>query len=326
MKKILLPLLFSLGIVGTAQACNPATGYDYKALVLATGLNQPELVQKLTTDYCYNLDTFDFGRINTSHPAFFSPTPVFMNYYLKVGRNLADFKEYASGLDVLSFILITPYAAKYESSQEEKEEAIALAKKYDPNASVDWFKNPYQTIDNNPEKFKEANVWMNHQMILEQLLPLYKNILTMPKDSNGNGPVEFAVLTNEAHVFETLTQNQMYNYYQFNKDGFTLFHLAFAKKNWSGDETKFKINEERINNILMNNFRPNRIEYLNIGNVSFNAFMETMKENNLDLYQKITGKQKALNAYPKDIENVDSVRKNNKTFYEDTLDYIKAYH
>lgn len=326
MKKFLYPLLFSMTTLSAnVFACTPATGYDYKALVVATGLNQPKLVQKLTGTYCYDLDKFDFSRINSSHPAFFSSSPVFMNYYLKAGRNLADFKEIASGLDVLSFVLISPYAAYYKSSPEEKQEIINLISKYEPTATVEWFDNPFQTIDNYGEKYKNPSVWMNHELIIEQLLPLYSNILDMPTDKNGNTALDYAILTNEASAFEALSKSSFLNFYKFNKDGFTPFHLAFAKKYTTEEPDRAKISQERINNILMNNFKPEKVDFLNIQDVSFNAFMEAMKENNMDLYNKLTGKQKAFGLYPNSNESIKSVVENNKKFYLDTMDYIKTY-
>lgn len=335
MKKLVLALLSTLTLSGQAFACQPASPNEYKALIMATGLNQPILMQQLTTKYCYNLTSYNFEQAHLTHPVFFSPSPIFMNYYLRFGEALLNYRDnrdkdnadpnVPNGMDILSFFLTMPYTSFYQETPQERAQEINFLKAYDPKANVSWYDNPVQTLENNPQKYKDPLIASNRTSQIRQLLVLYKGMIDLPKDKYGNDAAIYAMMTYEAEAFSALTRNSLYNYYRKNSDNLTIFHMAFANKYFTGTPEQASKNLERINTILVDAFKPEKVNELKFRGVSFNGYMEAMKDNNQDLYDRIVQKQKTAGLYPKNIESGESVKKANYKFYIDTMDYMVKY-
>lgn len=302
------------------SSCIPATAKEYEALVLTTGLNNEELMHKLTSAYCYDLENFNFNRINRPHPIFFSPTPVFLNYYLKTSRNFIDLKEPEYGLDILSYILTLPYGSYSTTDNTQKNEVLKKLYHYYPKVEAAWFLNKYQTIDNNKEEYKDKEVWENHKNMIKLLAPYYSNLLTHSTDEKGNTALNYAIITNQAIVVENILKSPYYNFYKLNTDGYTPFHLAFSEKFFAGDEKEKEDNLNRINKILIENFRPERTSFLDLNGVSFNQYIELMKDYNPDLYRMIIEKQKAY-GIEHDV-NIDLIMDHKEHYINSISDYI----
>ncbi len=322
-----LSSVFLIGLSSTTFAqsnqnsCIPATAKEYEALVLSTGLNSEKLMQKLTSTYCYDLENFNFDRINKPHPIFFSPTPVFLNYYLKTSRNFIDLKEPEYGLDILSYILTLPYGSYSTTDNNQKNEVLKKIYYYYPEVEASWFLNKYQTIDNNPEEYKDKDVWDNHNQMIRLLAPYYSNLLTHSTDEKGNTALNYAVITNQAIVVENILKSPYYNFYKLNSDGYTPFHLAFSKKFFAGSDEEKADNLARINKILIDNYRPERTSFLALNGVSFNQYIELMKEYNPDLYTMIIEKQKSAGMNNSDV-NIDLILDHKEHYINSISDYI----
>lgn len=325
--KYILTLSSSL-LIGFSQllqaqpSCIPATTNDYEALIFSTGLNREDLMKKLTIKYCYDLENFNFNKINKPHPIFFSPTPIFLNYYIKTSRNFIDLKEPEYNLDILSYLLILPYGSYSTISNEQKNEVLKKIYVYDHNVKASWFLNKYQTIDNNGQEYKDYEIWNNHQKMINLLAPYYSNLLTHPVDDKENTALNYAIITNQAIVVESILKSPYYNFYKINKDGYTPFHLAFSKKFFAGDKQQKEKNILRINQLLIENFKPERTSFLDLNGVSFNQFIKMMREFNPNLYELIIQKQKDIGINVDNI-NTDLVLDYKEHYIKTMSDYIE---
>lgn len=305
------------------SSCKPATLNEYNVLVLATALNRADLMQKLTSKYCYDLGNFNFNRIDKPHPIFFSPNATFLTYYLQTSRNFIDLKEPESGLDILSYLLVIPYSSHNVTDNNKKNEIMKEVFPYDNHINVSWFSDLYQTLDNRKGKYTNLAVWNNYQNMIDVLAGYYQNLLTLPQDSKGNSPLNYAILTNQFVVVNEILKGPYYNFYKKNADGFTPFHLAFAEKFYFGQDVIKEQDIILINNLLIEQFKPERTAFLDIQDVTFNEFMELMKENNMDLYDKIIKKQL---DFKMEVPEIDiELIKDNKEFYVNTMkNYVEG--
>lgn len=288
MKKLLLSIISTLFITNTYACTNP-TASDYKALMAATGFNQPAVASKLANTYCYNLTTFDFKRMKSEHPIFFSPTVDFLKFYVANSRDVTQHQSREFKLDILSKILISPYASYYVSNEQQKNDSINFIKKYEPSASVAWYNNPYQTIDNPKERYNNQNALNNRRQMINYLIPIYSRLSEVPKDANQNSVLYFSMITNEYPVFKNLAINDS-DFYNRNVDGYTLFHLAFGPHVYAGNQEEGQANLKKINDIIVSRFKLSYMSYLTFKDIPFEYFIDMMQENNPDLYQKLKAK------------------------------------
>ena len=321
MKKLTL-LIASLGIFLSQQsfaACTTAPSpNDYLALDAATALDQPNLVDKLFSTYCYDANRIDYTALGKEAPIFFTTSPAMLSYYIRKSRDITDFKTQHTQLDILSKLLVQPYTTYQEATPSEKRDIINFLKKYSPDANLTWFNSDFQTIENPKDRYKKPSVLANNQAMIKVLLPIYVKKLTFPQDFKGNDALTYAVLTNNYEVVQTLSNDNTI-FYRRNKDGFSLFHLAFAKHKFAGDPKVGEENLKRINDIIVKNYKSNYAQYLNIQNVPFYNFIEIMKDNNPDLYIKLKNKVKFDNN-----ENFVSKNASNKEYYDKAMDYFSA--
>lgn len=301
--------------------CTMPSQESYRALILATGLNQVSTVKKITSMFCFDYDKMSDRKNFTGieSPIFYVGSQEMLSFYLPKMPYFLEMKEKSQKMDMLSWKLVSEFSPALVMKKEKKVEAISLLSKYDPMANISWFDNKFQTLESKQKNLLDSVVTNERRAIIKIITDKMAEKTSLPTDSFKNNAATYALLVGNADVFERLTASVFgFNFYRLNNSGFSLFHLAFApQKGFTVD----KVSRERMNDIIAKAFFEKRINNLQINEVSFPLFLEIMRDSNEDLYQKIKAKLSPKTIIPIIHPNTQSFKKRE---YTDAMEYISV--
>lgn len=276
MKKIILSVILASAFSSTTFAqtpsCKEPSKDDNLALLIFSKSQQNQGINTLLNAFCYKTEFFESNKFLP--PYFFAKDLQTLKLYQEKGVKINSGTS-PYGQDLLSYILINHVL--YEKNDEEQKELLTKsAKRF--NLKV--------------EKYDDSPIsGTNRESVLKYLSENYNRALA-PKDIFSNTAVSYAILTLEPQVLQNIIKDSpTLSLLRKNKYGISPVHLAFATK-YPQDKSVVQKNNAEINDMIVKNIELKHIGSLTINNVQFFDFVELMKENNIDLYEKLKKKFK----------------------------------
>lgn len=279
MKKQITTLFF-LGFLGfhnfALSACIPAQKNEYISLNSAIALQQSELKKTLLSKYCFKLDYYVDNKIVPS--VFFAHNANDIKLFTDQRIDLSSYKSGRYQLDLLSHVLLR-LNLDLHIPNDEKNMLYNLGKQYLPNLSKESFNN-------------KAISYSEYSDLLSAIVTNYNTSYHLPLNIQNNSPLAYAIIANEPKVLNDLVNtntNRKTFLYRKNKAGIAPIHLAFANKRPFMKNNQQE-NTNLVNSILVNNLSQDKINYLNLENISFFELAEIFKNENIDFYNKLQNK------------------------------------
>ncbi len=161
--------------------------------------------------------------------------------------------------------------------------------------------------------------------LLVHLAKYYVQSRIKSKDVNNRDAFSYAVYMLEPKVLEVLKESYRLEIVMKGKDVMSPFHIAFVKKPKIANQE----NLEKVNDVLVQLFEIKYLPLLKVQTLSFVDYMELMKGNNPDLYDKLMKKisssgNKLLLSRQSSLNNLAKEEKERLfNFYEDHANYEK---
>jgi len=273
MKKSILYLIF-VGLFTSntvfAQNCKQFDLDTWVDLLALTKLEQNEKVKDILNTYCYAPPA---SKRKMNEPFWFSKNietlKMFEQKQPKIYQSLNNYNQ-----DLLSAKLIEPLLYQpYTSEQIQINIFEKTIKKY--NVAK-------ETIND------KAASGAKREEILNYLTTQYIKNNKLTKDVFNKNVLGYAIYMSEPKVLQSLLDSNNFNKHLFFKGSDTIssIHLAFAQHDASIPQDKIK----QVNDIIVANIDKKHLPLLSIRALNFAQFVELMKDNNPDLYEKLNKK------------------------------------
>lgn len=270
MNKLLFPLLLLVPSISFSQEkCKVLTEVQYKQIYSLAGASQNTALRKYLKDYCF--DPAFISSKNLDNIAFYIYDLDLLNEYSKIDKNFYSTKNRLNR-NLLSNVMISHLFPAPMSGAEYEKKRIVMA---DGLKQYSLKEEPYKklTLDS-----------------YNSIIDLYtKNIPTnilLEDDVVSLNSLDYSIITVNPRVFQKINPNFITLIKPDSYSNPPIYYFFAPKYPFEKSDS----DNEKLNNLLMSKVNQQTIgklvKYKRFG-LSFYEFAEIMKDNNLDLYNKL---------------------------------------